>query len=439
MASSSTPSNPFHAGMNPASIFSERALRTQPPPISWLMKVVVENPEIISLAAGFVDQSSLPNDLMKELMQELFSNPTAARASLQYGITSGLPSLRATMAARLVEHYGLPGPVTADDVVITNGSQQLLHLVADVLIDPGDIVLVEDPTYFVFLGVLEAVGARVMGVATDEDGMIPEALEEKLKELKASGDLNRLKMIYVMSYFQNPMGVTLESSRREKIVRIAEHWGGADGRFVLLEDAAYRELRIDGPDLPYLKTFDPENKWIVLTGTFSKAFTPGVRLGWGYVPQWLMEAILRQKGNEDFGSTNLGQTLTALALERGFYDRQKERVQQRYRQKRDVLIEALKQYWPSEIRYPIPHGGLYVWATLPEGISSAPHTPFFDECLARKVIYVPGVHCFCPEPGVNKPENQLRLCYGYIEDEPMIEGVRRMGEAMAAVLERASL
>lgn len=428
-----TPPPPFESPEFP---FSERGLRTHDQPISAMLKMVYDDPEIISLAAGLVDEPSLPDKRVSDLLNSLFTNPQATRAALQYGTTAGHGKLRALVAKRLVEQDGLPGPVDPDDIVITNGSQQLLHLVADVLVDPGDIVLVEDPTYFVFMGVLQAVGARVLGVRTDEDGVVPEALEERLQALEQQGLLPRLKIVYLMSYFQNPMGVTIRDDRRQQIVEILQRWGGSDGNFVLVEDAAYRDLRIDGPDLDYLKKHDPENRWIVLTSTFSKAFAPGIRLGWGYLPKQLVTAVLRQKGNQDFGSTNLGQTLAALALETGQYNQQRELVRKRYERKRDILIDAIVKHWPKEVSFIRPRGGLYVWVTLPNGISCDPGSDFFQECLDRKVIYVPGCYCFCQEPDVEKPCNTMRLCYGYTDDTHIIEGIRRMGEALAAVLRR---
>ncbi len=419
--------------------YSERALRTQDPAISYMLKMVYDDPEIISLAAGLVDEPSLPHGPVKELFTSLFTNPTATRAALQYGPTAGHGELRTLVARRLVEQNGLPGPVDPDDVVITNGSQQLLHLVTDVLVDPGDIVLVEDPTYFVYMGALEAAGAQVIGVATDEDGILPDALEERLQWLEQQGLLPRLKIVYIMTYFQNPMGVTLREDRRKVVVDILERWGGSEGNFILIEDAAYRDLRIDGPDLDFLKKYDPENRWIVLTGTFSKAFAPGLRLGWGYLPKGLTTAVLRQKGNQDFGSNNLGQTIAAHALKTGQYDQQKELVRQRYKEKRDVMVGALREHWPKEVSFYHPRGGLYVWVTLPEGVSANPGSEFFNECLKRKVIYVPGYYCFCKEPGIRKPDNTLRLCYGYTDNDPIVEGIRRMGEAIATVLERQAV
>lgn len=418
--------------------FSKKALRTKVPAISTLLQMAIEDPEILSLAAGLVDQKTLPDAHGRALVRELFDQPEEARAALQYGMTSGLLPLREAVATRL-ERLGLPGPVDPEHIVIGNGSQQLLHLIAEATLDPGDLVLVEDPTYFVMMGVLESAGARILGVKTDENGVIPEALEERLRGLERQGLLGSLKLVFFMSYYQNPAGMSISLDRRERVVEILDRFSRAGRRPVLIEDAAYRELRIEGPDLPYLKTYDPQNRWIALTGTFSKAFAPGFRLGWGYLPPALRDPAMNLKGNEDFGSSNLNQTLMARALRRGLFDQQMEHMRDRYRQKRDLLLKAVREHWPPDVSYYHPKGGLYVWAKLPEGVSSAPGSPFFNECLARKVIYVPGAYCYCMEPEVQKPENDLRLCYGYIEDEPMIEAVRRMGEAIAAVLERQAV
>jgi 2-aminoadipate transaminase len=414
-------------------VLSARARRTQEPQISWLLKKPLENPAIISLAAGLVDQQTLPSRLVAQLVDELFADDAAARRALQYGTTEGDANLRQLLAQRL-EALGVPGPIDPEDVVITNGSQQLLLLATDVLVDPGDIVLVEDPTYFVYMGTLEAAGAQTVGIPTDDDGIIPEALDECMKSLEAAGQLGRVKLLYVMTYFQNPKGSSHSWRRRERIYDIIERYSTAHHNIFIIEDAAYYELKFEGEDVPFLKTLDPHNERVLLTMTFSKAFAPGLRLGYGYVPAALRPHILNQKGNHDFGSGNLAQNIIYQALTTGVFDQHSGMLRERYRQKRDVMLDVLRREFPSEVHYLEPHGGLYVWVTLPDGVSSSPGTRFFDEALAREVLYVPGCYCYAQEEGRPKPDNQLRLCYGYIEPEPMVEGLRRLAAACAVCL-----
>ena len=407
---------------------SQRAARTQVPAISGLVAKPLEDPEIISLAAGLVDHQSLPFEEVREVLNRIFDSNDTAKNSLQYGTTIGYNALRKSLAERL-ESKGVAAPVNPNHIAVTSGSQQLLFLASEVLLDPGDIVLVEDPTYFVYLGALEAIGARVIGVATDNDGLIPEALEQRLEELKAADEISRVKILYLLTYYQNPRGTSIPWSRREKIYEIVQRYT-ADSYIYILEDAAYVDLRYDGPEIPLMKTLDPDNERIILAMTFSKGFSPGLRIGYGYLPEELVQPVLSQKGNQDFGTSNFAQYIAYHALASGYFDEHGKIVRERYRRKRDVMLKVIREEFPKEVSYIEPDGGLYVWATLPEGISTSPGSKFFDEALARKVIYVPGAYCYAQEPGITKPDNQLRLCYGYIEEQPMIEGLRRLAAAL---------
>jgi len=415
---------------------SARARRTKEPQISWLLKKPLENPNIISLAAGLVDQQTLPAQPIQQLVLLLFSDEEAAKRALQYGTTEGDAALRQTLAQRL-ESQGLPGPIDPENIVLTNGSQQLLFLATDVLVDPGDIVLVEDPTYFVYMGTLDAVGARTIGIPTDDEGIIPEALEETLRQLAAEGLLPRIKILYVMTYFQNPKGSSHTWKRREQIYEIIERFSSEENFIYIIEDAAYYELKFEGDDVPFMKTLDPANERVLLAMTFSKAFAPGLRLGYGYVPAELTPHILNQKGNHDFGSGNLAQNLVCQALRTGIFDRHSAMLRDRYRQKRDIMLEVIREKFPPEVKYLEPKGGLYVWVTMPEGIATSPGSRFFEEALRREVLYVPGCYCYAQEEGRRKPDNQLRLCYAYIQEEPMKEGLRRLADACVAAIEQA--
>lgn len=412
---------------------SARARRTKEPQISWLLKKPLENPNIISLAAGLVDQQTLPARLIQQLVAELFENEDAAKRALQYGTTEGEANLRRLLASRL-EQAGLQGPIDPENIVLTNGSQQLLFLATDVLVDPGDIVLVEDPTYFVYMGVLDAVGARTIGVPTDDEGIIPEALEETLRQLAADGDLPRVKLLYVMTYFQNPKGSSHSWRRREQIYEIIERYSSDENYIYIIEDAAYYELKFEGEDVPFLKTLDPQNERVLLAMTFSKAFAPGLRLGYGYLPSELTPHVLNQKGNHDFGSGNLAQNLVYHALKTGAFDSHSAMLRTRYQHKRDIMLDVLRSKFPPEVKYLEPKGGLYVWVTMPENVSTSPGSRFFEEALAREVLYVPGCYCYAQEEGRQKPDNQLRLCYAYIEEQPMIEGLHRLADACVAAL-----
>ncbi|GAB4310762.1 MAG: PLP-dependent aminotransferase family protein [Candidatus Sumerlaeia bacterium] len=410
-------------------LLSIRARETQEPPISFLMKRALDDPDIISLAAGFVDQESLPAEFARSILDELMSDPAAARAALQYGSTIGRESVRRRVAERL-ERDGVPPPADPDHVVIGNGSQQLLFIATDCLVDRGDIVLVEDPTYFVYLGVLNNIGARVMGVPTDGCGMRADALRARLQSLERSGEISRLKILYLQTYYQNPMGTNISAERRAELWDVIEHFVNRGHEFVVFEDAAYRDLRYDGPDVPYMAHLDPTGRRIAVFGTFSKAFSPGLRLGWAYLPDWMTPHVLRQKGNHDFGTCNFTQTMIEMALDRGLYDRQVERLRGVYRDKAARMIRGIREFLPPDARIVEPQGGLYVWVELPADCPTGPDSALFEAALRHKVLYVPGRYCFCQEPGVEKPDSGMRLTYAMMPPDTVHEGLRRLGRAI---------
>jgi len=424
-------------------LLSKRARRTRDCSISYLLKVALETPGVISLAAGLVDQETLPAGKVAELLAFLQKDEHYRLPSLQYGSTEGLLCLRRAIIDYLRESDGAAYPddkFGADNMVITNGSQQFLHLIADCLLDPGDIVLVSDPTYFVFMDVLNSAGARTLGIEFDDHGMVPESLERTVEALKASGDIDRLKMIYVITYYQNPTGISLAPERRKRIFDLVRRLD-AEGRFVcLLEDTAYRELYFDqeqGDASPSIKAMDTENKYVAMTGSFSKAFAPGLRLGYAIMPSWLTPHILRQKGNEDFGSSNLTQHLAWAALKTGKLKPHSADLRAMYRRKCEIMIRAIEEHFPEGVRWVVPSGGLYVWATLPEGIETGGDSLLFKAALDHKVLYVPGEYCYAARPEGPPNRRSMRLTYAYISEKEIVEGVRRLGAAMAEVMNLA--
>lgn len=412
---------------------SERAQRTQEPPISWLMRKPLEDPEILSLAAGFVDQESLPHEEMRSLVEEIFRDARAAKAALQYGSTIGYGPLREAALDRLGRDGIERGShrLTSDSVVVTNGSQQLLYLVTNVLADPGDIVLVEDPTYFVYLGIVDEAAARPVGVPTDEEGLIPEALAEVLRRLEKEGAADRVKALYVMTYYGNPTGRCLDGTRRDAILEVLRDFEARHHPVLVIEDAAYRDLAIDGTPPRPIKEFDTDNSRVIYTGTFSKALSPGLRLGYGIVPEEILTCALRQKGNQDFGSSNFAQHLAFRALTSGAYDRHVAKLAEVYRKKRDQFLKAMEQHLPDSCQWEVPHGGLYCWMKV-DGVDTGPRGRLFQEALDRKVIYVAGEYCYCVEPGITKENCWTRLCYGLPSSGTLEEGLRRLGEAIRA-------
>jgi 2-aminoadipate transaminase len=414
---------------------SGRALQTADQPISYFMQQAVENPNLISLAAGLVDPVSLPAAEVRAALDDLLTRPASARAALQYGTTQGYAALREQLLARTVALDDLCAAevsLTPDDVVVTTGSQQLLYLVGELLLNPGDLVITEAPSYFVYQGTLNSLGARTLAVPMDEQGMDTDALADLLSHLEQTGELARLKLIYVCDYFQNPSGRTLSLPRRRHLLELAQRYSRGHRLFVL-EDAAYRELRYDGPDLPSVKSFDSDNRHVILAMTFSKPCAPGLKTGYGLLPRELMPALLRLKGNHDFGSNNLTQHLLDRLLSSGAYDRHVAELCDVYRGKRDALLDALAEELPAGtgVRWTRPDGGLYVWLTFPPGTDAGPHSLLMHAALHEGVLYVPGQFCYLEGSGVPVPSNEARLSFGVAPPEQLREGARRLARAFA--------
>ncbi|MEO6435305.1 MAG: PLP-dependent aminotransferase family protein [Tepidisphaeraceae bacterium] len=320
--------------------------------------------------------------------------------------------------------------LTPADFVITTGSQQALYLIADVLIDPGDIVIAANPSYFVYTGTLQSLGAKVMTVPMDDGGMDVEAVDRLLARLEAEGKLDRVRFIYCTSYFDNPTGLTLSLDRRPRLLEIARNYSKSH-RILILEDAAYRELLYDGPALPSIKSFDSGNIHTILACTFSKPFAPGIKTGYTAAPPDLMRAILDQKGNHDFGSASLCQHIAAEAMRSGKYLEQVEHLKAGYSKKLYTMLDALERYMPKAtgLHWTRPHGGLYVWLTLPESIDTS-RQGMFQNAVEAGVLYVPGDYCFQPDEAGHVPKNHLRLCFGNVTHESVEPGIEKLADVV---------
>jgi 2-aminoadipate transaminase len=406
--------------------------------ISFLMQQGLENPDVISLAAGFVDFGSLPVMETRRAAERLLAEERSAQLALQYGTTPGAELVRNSVLrhfARLEGRTPVELGLDPSQVILTTGSQQLLSLACEILLDPGDICLVAGPTYFVFVGNLNGVGAEAINVPADEEGMRTDALEQTLRQLEREGRLNRVKLIYVVSYYDNPSGISLSPQRRRKVVEIAKRWSKAQ-RILVLEDAAYRELRYDGPLLESVWSHDESRQYVIYTQTYSKSFSPGLRVGFGVVPQELVQPLCDRKGNEDFGSANFNQRLIATVLESGLYEQHVEQVCAAYREKRDAMLEAADEHFSGlpDVTWVHPHGGLYVWMSLPPSVQTGFRSRLFEVAVKNEgVMYVPGELCYAGAADT-VPRNQMRLSYGVQSPDGIREGMRRLAAAVRGVL-----
>lgn len=419
-------------------VLSALGRRTEAPPISWLMSTALKRPQLISLAAGFTDHASLPVAETRGLLDGLLRSPKAGRDALQYGTTVGDPLLRRLTAERLeaLDTRGTSGaPISPDQMLLTNGSQQLLYMVTEALCDPGDIVLVEDPSYFVYLSILQSHGIQARGVRIQDGGICLEHLERILQRLKSDGLLPRLKLLYIVSYYQNPTGLTTGFENKiGALDRLRKFERAAGHPIFLVEDAAYRELRFHGPEVMSSLAVPHYRDRVIYAGTYSKPFATGTRVGFGFLPPALFTAVERIKGNHDFGSSNLLQQLLARALSSGMYERHLGKLRQRYALKAKVMQKALENYFPSTVEWKVPEGGLYFWVRLPKSVKSGPKSRLFQEALKNDVLYVPGELCYAHDPTRAKPSGEMRLSFGAAPDASIAEGIKRLGRAVHRLL-----
>jgi 2-aminoadipate transaminase len=398
------------------------------------MATALTRPRLISLAAGFTDNASLPVREAKALLGEILGSRKGGQAALQYGTTIGDLQLRRLTGRRLHaldKRLGDPSAFSPDRMIITNGSQQLLYLLTEALCDPGDLVLVEDPTYFVYLGILQSHGIQTRGIRMESDGLDLRHLDETLASLQRRGQLSRLKLLYLVTYYQNPTGITTAFAKKADAVHLLKRYERAAGHPIyLVEDAAYRELRFLGEDVPSALAVPGGSRRVIYAGTYSKPFATGVRVGFGLLPEQAFRPALRIKANHDFGSSNLLQKLLARALTSGQYEAHLETVRRRYLRKSRVMLHAMEEHFPPGLTWQPPAGGMYIWACLPKHLRSGFKSKLFQAALRRQVLYVPGVLCYAKDPTRHRPDRDLRLSFAAATEANLRLGIARLGQAL---------
>jgi 2-aminoadipate transaminase len=420
-------------------ILSDHAQRSAHQAIGFLMQQGVENADCISLAAGLVDEDSLPVNIVRDAVAELLSSPEAGRKLLQYGITPGPEPLRRIFRsnlARIEQRDDGLEDLPLSQLMLTTGSQQLLSLVTQALFNPGDICFVAAPTYFVYIDVLQAAGAEIVPVIADADGMRPDSLAAAFEKIQAEGRLDRVRLVYVVSDFDNPSGVSVSAERRPELLRIVQQFS-LHNRIFLLEDCAYRELRYDGEIIPSIWSHDRSRETVILAQTFSKSFSPGVRVGMGVLPQCLVKAVSDLKGNDDFGSAHLNQHIVARAIRTGEYAEHVRGVCESYRRKRDAMVAIVEHEFSGMpgVSWFNPLGGMYVWMRLPASIETGFASPLFQRATqVDKVMYVPGELCY-PADWAGRPRCEMRLSFGVQNVAGIQDGIRRLASAVRWVLD----
>lgn len=378
--------------------------------IRELLKLT-QRPEVISFAGGLPAAELFPaEDLIEVTRLVLEREGTSA---LQYSTTEGDPDLRRRIAERMNAKRGTR--VEPDDILITSGSQQGLEFTGKVLIDEGDSVLVESPTYLGALNAFRAYAPNFVPIETDDDGMVPQAVE------RALATHANVKFIYAIPDFQNPSGRTWSLARRRALVEIAAAHGVA-----ILEDCPYAELRFEGEPLPALKSLD-EHDVVIYLGTFSKVFCPGLRTAWLAAPKSLRQRFVLVKQGADLHTGTLVQRQIATYLEHYDLDANIVRLCDTYRERRDAMIRSLERVLPAGVSFTRPEGGLFLWATFPERLNAR---ELLEACVKANVAFVPGGAFYC-EPG---HENTARLNFSFCAPDRIEEGCRRFGEVVRTFL-----
>jgi 2-aminoadipate transaminase len=374
------------------------------------LMALTERPDVISLAGGWPDTSTFPPDSYAALMSTVASE-SCARA-LQYGPTEGLALVKRCIA-EVMRAEGIE--IDTDELLVTTGGQQVIDLVCKTLLDPGDVVVCEAPTYPGAVPTFCAYEARVVQVTMDRDGMRIDELESTLDELDRDG--RRPKFIYTVPTFHNPAGVTMSLERRREIVRIA-----GERELLVLEDNPYGLLRYEGSPLPTLRSLDG-GAFVIYASTFSKILSPGVRLGWAAAPGPVLEKMNIGKQASDLCSSSITQYfVSAYFNSRPWKDYVRSLIEI-YRRRRDVMLDSLAENFPREAEWTHPQGGLFIWATLPDYIDT---TDLLARALDEHVAFVPGRAAFLDGRG----GSSMRLNYSGVGEEQIREGIQRLGEVV---------
>src|ERR671923_2193061 len=393
-----------------AALFAERTKVMKSSAMRDLM-AITERDDVISLAGGMPDTSTFPPESYAKLMQGV-AEESCARA-LQYSPTEGLEVIKRC----IVDIMGAEGIVGVDpgDVLVTTGGQQVIDLVCKTLIDPGDVVVAEAPTYPGAVPVFVSYQADVVQIEMDDHGMRIDELEAELERLDREGRVP--KFIYTVPSFQNPAGVTLALERRRELVRIAN-----ERELLVLEDNPYGLLRYEGEPLPTLFALDG-GEFVIYLGTFSKILSPGLRLGWAAAPRPVLDKLNLGKGGVDLCSSTLSQQFVATYFAERDWRTYLRTLVQLYRRRRDVMLTALAEHLPREATWTEPNGGLFIWARMPDYIDT---TDLLARALRESVAFVPGRAAYLDGRG----GSSMRLNFSGVDEDDIREGVARIGKVV---------
>ena len=386
--------------------FAQRMSKTPRSFVREILKVT-ENPEIISFGGGLPNPQSFPVEAISKAVNQLLTEngPDA----LQYSTTEGYSPLREYIAQR----YSSQGlNVNADEILITNGSQQCLDLVGKIFLDKNDKVLVEKPTYLAAIQAFSLYEPEFRSVPLQEDGVDLDALEDILSK-------EDIKLFYAVTSFQNPTGITYSEEKRKKLVKLLRKY-----ETLFIEDNPYGEIRFLGDFIPPVKAYLDEG---ILFGSFSKIVSPGMRLGWIVAPEEVMDKLIIAKQASDLHSNYFTQRVVYQYLKNNPVDEHIQKIRNLYKNQRNIMIRMMEKYFPPEVEYTQPEGGMFLWVTLPPGTSSM---ELFDMALEENVAFVPGQAFYADGSG----ENTLRLNFTNSDEKSIEKGIKRLGIAIEKLL-----
>lgn len=365
-------------------------------------------PGVIPFSIGSPASELLPVDAVRDIAADVLTWDKRGIEALQYNSNIGLLDLREIIAHELLQPRGLNA--SPDEIAIICGGLEAMNLICQLFINPGDVILVEDPTFVHCVEIFDMFEAKCIPVAMDDDGMHMDAAEEAIRKYHP-------KMIYTVPTFQNPTGRTLSRERRQRLAEL-----GSQYDVLILEDDPYRDLRYGGAELPLIKSFDTTGN-TVLAGSFSKIFSPGSRLGYVYGTKDIIDKLVDAKSATNSHTSVLAEVLCAEFFKRGYFPAHLEKVRQTYKERCAVMMESIDQYFPAGTKHTRPDGGLFLWAEVPEPIDT---TALLPKAIARKVAYVAGAGFFVN--GQGKGKNCMRLSYGNVTPAQIRTGIKILGD-----------
>lgn len=390
-------------------LYADRAKAMKTSEIREFFKLT-EQPDVMSFAGGFPSAEFFPMDKVSQVMHELIAEE--GKCALQYGPTEGNQDLRRYLAAKMTRE-GIPS--SDENILITNGSQQGMDLISKIFLNPGDVVIVEEPGYVGGLGAIHNYQGERIPIPLDEDGIRTDLLVARLRKLQMEG--RKPKFAYLVPNFQNPTGISMSLERRKEVLALAKEYN-----FVIIEDNPYGEIRYEGEPVQSIKSMDTEGRVIYL-GSFSKTFIPGIRVGWITANVDLIQKIACAKQATDLCSNSLGQRMACRFAESGYIEHHVASLISLYKEKRDLMLSCMEKHFPDGVTWTRPQGGFFVWVTFPKGMNAR---DVLLKAIERKVAYVDGAGFFVNGNG----KNTARFAFSEACPEKIERGMEILGEIL---------